>query len=285
VLELRSTQLGLARLALAPLALALLALLALGCGPRYARVPLVETADLKVTLRSEKKDGEPVERGFEHPATISAPRMESILSRIDVRDSVKDAEERRAAIPTELVPTLAAALADALARADSTQEVTLRAERHERKLGVFTRRFVTSFVAFVDAENRLEIHLVDADRELPAGEDAPIGDPIASRSLHAIKALPSPSMAALGQRGVAIDWRSDVFEAPPLTGGAGRRRTILMESPGAAVGKQPVGQSLPASDPERLRALADLEDARREGRISEAEYQRQRAALLRPVGN
>jgi hypothetical protein len=265
---------------LVPIALG--AALALGCGTRYARVPLVQTPELAVTLRSERRGGENVARGFAHPAAISAARLESILSRVDVRESAKDAAERRGAFAPELVPALASALADALARADATQEVTLRAERRERKLGVFSRRFATSFVAHVDAQSRLVLQLVDADRELPAGDDAPLPEPIAGRSQHAIKALAGPHMAAIAPRAVAIDWRADLFDAPPLRGDGSRKRTILMESPGPRAETQPRADAA-ATDPARLRALADLEEARRAGRISEAEYQRQRAVLLEPT--
>jgi hypothetical protein len=262
-------------------ALCALAVLTLGCGARYARVPLVETPDLVVALRSERQGGAPIARGFAHPAAISAPRMESILSRIDVRESSGDANESRAALPGELLPTLASALSDALGRADATQEVAVRAERRERKLGIFTRRFVTSFVAFVDAENRLQIHLVDADRELPAGDDAPQHDPIASRSTHAIKALPGPHIEAIGQRAVAVDWRATLFEAPAVRDQPGRRRTILMGSPAPAP-RDPGNATPPPVDPDHLHALAELENLRSSGAISEAEYQRRRAALLQP---
>jgi hypothetical protein len=262
-----------------------LALAALGCGARYARVPLVETSDLIVALRSERRGGEAVARGFSHPASLSPERAQSILSRIEVRESGADADARRGAIPAELLEPLGRALADALGRADATQEVTLRAQRRERKLGIFSRRFATSFVAFVDAENRLQIHLVDADRELPAGDDSPLAEPIAGRSVHAIKALPGAHVEAIGPRAVAVDWRADLFDAPPLREQAGRRRTILMETPGAAAVRPRVEEGTPATDPERLRALAALEEARRAGRISEAEYQRQRAALVQPASN
>lgn len=261
------------------------ALSTLGCGARYLRVPLVDSPDLIVSLRSEKQSGAPVARGFAHPATLSPARAESILSRIDVRESSGDADERRPAIPRELSAALGGALAGALARADATQEVVVRALRRERRLGVFTRRFATSFIAFVDAQNRLQVHLVDADRELPAGDDAPLPEPIAGRSTHAIKALPGPHIETLGQRAVAIDWRADLFSAPADRDPPGRRRTILMESAQQGGLKPPVDGAAPATDPERLRALAELDAARRAGAISEAEYQRRRAQLAQPPGS
>jgi hypothetical protein len=262
-------------------ALAGLALLTGACGPQYARVPLVTQPDLVVTLRAEKRGGAPIARGFAQPASIPAARVESILSRIDVRESGRGGEDRRAAFPAELLPTLASALSDALARADATQEVAVRAERRERKLGVFTRRFATRFVAFVDGENRLVLQLVDADRELPAGDDTPLSEPIAERGAQAIKALPGPHVAAIGPRALAVDWRADLFEAPPLRDRTGRRRTILMDSPLPATAA-PATEPAPVSgDAERARALNDLEAARRSGAISEAEYQRRRSALLK----
>ncbi len=262
------------------LALFVLGFAALGCGARYARVPLVDTPDLMVSLRSEKRGGAPLARGFAHPAALSAARAESILSRIDVRESAGDADERRPAIPSELAHGLGAALADALSRADGTQQVVLRAQRRERKLGVFTRRFATSFVAFVDAENRLQIHLVDADRELPPGDETPLAEPVVGRSSHAIKVLPGPHIEALGQRAVAIDWRADSFLAPAVRDQPGRRRTILMETAQPDASKVPVEEGTRAANPERLRALAELDAERRAGKISETEFQRRRAELL-----
>lgn len=256
--------------------------LALACGARYERVPLVDTPDLSVTLRSEKRDGALLARGFLHPTAISATRATSILARIEVRESGRDADERRPAIPSELAPTLGAALADALGRADPTQEIALRAQRRERRLAVFTRRFTTSFVAFVDPENRLQIHLVDADRELPPGEDSALPEPIAGRGGQAIKVLPGPHVESLGERAVAVDWRADAFREPVRGDEVGRRRTtILMESADTrrTAPAPPEDGPIP-DDPDVLRDLADLEAGRRAGTLSETEYQRRRAELL-----
>ena len=262
---------------------AAVSLFAIGCGARYVRVPLLETPELTVGLRSETKGGKPLERGFAHPAALSAARAENALARIEVRENAGSKETRRPAISPELARALGRALADALGRADATQEVVVRARRSERRLGVFSRNFATGFVAFVDSQQRLQVHFADADRELSPGDDAALPEPVAGRSLQAIKTLPGAHIETLGQRGVAIDYRAELFQhaAAPTAGG---RRTILMETaqPEALKSSAPPPAT---TDPGRLRALADLEAARRAGTISEAEYQRRRAELSQEEGS
>jgi hypothetical protein len=262
------------------LAVLLVALVAaLGCGARYARVPLIDTPDLIVTLRSEVKAG----ARFAHPAEIAPERAAAILASLDVRESAGDETARRPAIESALARELGPALAEALARADATQEVTVRALRRERKLGVFSRTFATRFVAFVDPQQRLQIHLVDADRELPAGADPQLADPIAAQSTHAIRVVASANAEVLGARAVAVNFRAADFERIPAREAAGRRRTILMETEVPVQLEKPDAGGLP-TDPARLRALAELEEARRAGTLSEAEYQRRRAELLSAEG-
>ncbi|MGH3113173.1 MAG: hypothetical protein ACRDOP_06880, partial [Gaiellaceae bacterium] len=63
-------------------------------------------------------------------------------------------------------------------------------------------------------------------------------------------------------------------------GGKVLRTTILMESEEEAPpAPRPV---LPELTPEQLRALADLEEARTEGKVSEAEYAAERNRILAP---
>jgi hypothetical protein len=96
--------------------------------------------------------------------------------------------------------------------------------------------------------------------------------------------LASEGVEPTGHQSVAAHWRDDRFRNPTSVrvgpGGKVTRRTVLMEDegpPDAAAG--PDAGPLP-SDPETLRALADLEEARRAGELTEAEYQRRRRALL-----
>ncbi|MBM4382198.1 MAG: SHOCT domain-containing protein [Deltaproteobacteria bacterium] len=253
----------------------------LACGASYSRVSLVDTPDLVVMLRSEKGGA----ARFAHPAQIEPERAVAVLASLDVRESAGDENTRRPALAPALARKLGPVLADALARADATQEVSLRALRRERKLGVFSRNFATRFIAFVDSEQRLQIHLVDADRELAAGEDTQLADPVATQSTHAIRTVPSAHAQVLGQRAVAVDFRAADFARAPSEREAGRgRTTILMDAPGSLAPVKRVPSELP-SDPARLRALAELEEARRAGTISEAEYQRRRAELAQAEGS
>src|SRR3990172_2875153 len=145
------------------LAVALLA--SLGCGTRYARVPIHADDLTQVALRAELRDGEPVERGFAQPATISGVRLAHVLAQIDVRvdEGEEGANERRPAIHTELVYPLGELLSQALAKADPSQEVVVQALRKERRLGLFTQTFATSFVAWVGSDGLLYLHLSRLD--------------------------------------------------------------------------------------------------------------------------
>ncbi len=261
-------------------ALACLAALLVGCATKTVRVPISEAPDLMVALRSEERDGAPVPRGFSHPATISALRMAHVLARIDVRLSdAKGKDDQRRALPGELASGLAPVLSEAFARADGSQEIVVRAKRRERRLGIFSRTYATSFVTFVDAEGRLEVHFANVDRELPAGEDETLPEPQVGQPTHAFKVLPGPHIASLGPSGVAIDWRAELFRDPVAASESGRR-TILFDSPVSQAELPSAPSDARPADTETQRALDALDADRRAGRISEADYQRRRSELL-----
>lgn len=241
-----------------------------------------------VVLRAELQGGEPLDRGFQHPATISGVRIAHMLAQIDVRMDEGDEapSERRPAIPTELVYPLGELLAQALAKADSSQEVVVQALRRERRLGLFTQTFATSFVAFVGPDDLLHLQLARLDWPVPKGEEDQLREPVRGREVMAFRVLASESVDPTGHQSVAVHWRDERFRNPTTVrvGPRGKvtRRTVLMEEETPAQEPVPAGVELP-TDPEALRALADLEEARRSGEITEAEYQRERRALLRPA--
>jgi hypothetical protein len=260
-----------------------------GCGTRYARVPVHQDDATTVLLRAELRGGEPLERGFAHPATISGVRLAHALAQIDVRvDEGDDAgSQRRAAIPTELVYPLGDLLAQALAKADSSQEVVVQALRRERRLGLFTQSYATSFVAFVAADDLLHLQLWRLDWPVPKGDEQKLREPMPGRQVMAFRVLASEGVDPTGHQSVAVHWRDERFRNPTSVrvgpGGKVTRRTVLMEQEAPPAEDEPGGVALP-SDPDALRALADLEDARRTGAITEAEYQRRRRELLEPAG-
>ena len=260
-------------------------LLGTACGARYARVPLDDDESMRVVLRAELRDGKAVDRGFHHPATISGVRIAHMLAQIDVRVGASDGEksERQAAIATELVYPLGDRLSAALAQADPSQEVVVQALRSERRLGLFTETFVTSFLAYVGPDDLLHLELSRLDQPVPKGSEDELREPVAGRELMAFRVLASEGVDPTGHQSVAIHWRDDRFRNPTNVrvgpGGKVTRRTVLMEDEAPAAEAAPGAAQLP-TDPASLRALADLEEGRRAGELTEAEYQRKRRALL-----
>ncbi len=263
--------------------------LASACSTPYTRVRVHQDDAIEVSLRTKNEGGQPVDRGFRHPATIANVRLAHILSSIDVRTGVSDegGGERMPAIHTDLVYLLGDHLSAAFKQADSNQEIVVEATRRERNLGLFTQKYITSFVAWVDADDRLQVHLSRVDWLLPKGEDEDdLREPIAGRSVQNFRVIPSETSSPAGSQGLAINWRDQRFrKGANLTvdlRGRVQRRSVLMESP-EAVEEDAVEEgevlALP-TDPEVLRQLADLEEARRRGEIPEVEYARRRRALL-----
>lgn len=280
----RAVELPARPLAAAALLLAA-ATLAVACGPRYARTAVHETRDLRVTLRSELRDGEPVERGFEHPATISGVRVANILARIDVREG----GERRPAVSDALLYPVGEKVAAALGRASPAEEVVVQAVRTERRLGIFTQERLTSFVCWVQ-EGRLVVDLSRVDAPLEGGPDRDLPEPWPGREAMDFRALPGRGLVQAGPQAVAAEWRSELFRDPAALrrgpSGGVERREILMESPagaspgpGGAAGES--AEALPGDlPPETRRALAELREARRRGEVTEAEYRARRRELL-----
>ena len=99
------------------------ALLASGCVTRHVRQDVFNQERIQVFLRSDKRVFSEVAKGYDHPATISSVRIAHILSRIDLRRSVKEGNRRAPAIPTDLIYPFADGINQALAKAGGNQEV------------------------------------------------------------------------------------------------------------------------------------------------------------------
>jgi hypothetical protein len=260
----------------------LFALAATSCGPRYARVTIQDQDGMIVQLRAETRAGKAVDRGFAHPADISPVRLANILSRIDVRIESGKEEVRKPAIPAELLYEVGDLVSAALAKADRSQEVVVRAIRKERRLRIFSEEYLTSFVAYVLGD-RLHLHLSRIDDPLPKDSRDTVPEPWPSREAMPFKVLASEGIVPVGAQAVAVAWRDPLFRSAGQIrvgpGGKVMRREILLESP-AEDTESAEPETTGRLSPETLRALADLEEARRRGAISETEYQRRRRAIL-----
>lgn len=275
---------------LAALSLALASgLLLSACGARYVRVPISDAEGIEVLLRAEKRDGQLVPRDFNHPATISPIRVAHVLARLDVRMGSEEGGERVAAFPTVSLYQVGEQVSRALAKATPEQEVVVKAVRTEKRFGLFHSKYLTSFVAWMKGDD-LVIHLSRVEWLVPKGSEDEIPEPYVGRVVQDFTTLASEGVVPAGQQAVAVDWRSPVFrKADHVRVGAGGkllRRSVLMESelPAEGVEESREPATLPADLPaETLRALADLQDQRARGEISETKYHARRRDLLRQV--
>jgi len=278
----------------------LLCLLAVAIGAGCStpvREDVFNQPPVKVFLRSEKswQFGPLIEKDYDHPVTISPVRIAHILSRIDARVAGK----REPAIPTDMLYPIAEGVSRALTRAGSEQEVVVMAIRKKRHLGIFDTDFLTSFVAYVRGP-QLFIHLARLEWEIPQREREKPPEPQVGAERMSFRVYPSEGMELVEKQGVAVSWRDEIFARPTRTKvlptGKVVRKTILLESdveapPEGEVQEEVVDEVEPAPlpptglSPQQLRALADLEEARQAGEITEAEYVAQQQEIMEGGGD
>jgi len=277
-----------ARLCVASLAIA--ALLAGGC-ITPSKQPVLDEGGVEIFLRSDNRWFRTVEKGYQHPATIAPVRVAHILSRLDLRPpkgvliSLEDEKERAPAIQTEMLYAIGEGISNALAAADPDQEVVVMAIEDTKRWGVFDHDYLTSFVAYA-RDDRLYIHFSRFRWEIPKTRDERIPEPRVGDNPQRFRMLSGTAMSLISDQAVAIDWRDPIFARPTRTRvtptGEVTRREILLESPPEVDEIQDPVSRMPDLSPEQLRALADLEEARREGRLTETEYQVQRRKIIEP---
>ena len=163
----------------------------------------------------------------------------------------------------------------------------MHALRVEKRLGLFHTKYLTSFVAWMK-DDQLVIHLSRVEWAVPKDSEDEIPEPFVGKVVQDFKVLPTEGVVPSGDQAVSVTWRDPVFrEASHIRVGAGGkllRRTVLIEGEApaedAAEEKEPA--VLPADLPaETLRALADLQERRTRGEISETAYHKERRDLLR----
>ena len=266
-------------------ALVVTALVANGCMTKVVKVPVFDESNVEVFLRYDARSGKPIDRGYSHPVTIAPTRITNMLARIEVRKGEKP--EREPAIPTELLYPIGEGVARALAKADSSQEVLVMATERKRNLAVFTQDYLTSLIVW-NQDDKIFVKLGHLDWAIPKGKDEKIPEPKTDEIVGKNRAVPSEGIAAEGNQLVTANWRDPIFkDAGALhvrPGGQVVRRTVLMDSgEEATLPSEPTsGAAVPPQgvSPEGLRALADLEESRRRGELTEADYQAKRRQIL-----
>lgn len=258
-----------------------------GCVTRTVRNTFYEDASTRVVLVQEKRGGNAIEREYAHPLQIAPVRMAHILSRLDVRVETKKSIQRMPAIPTEALYEIADHLSNAFGQADSNQHVVVYYKRREKRFGVFDHKYLTSFLAFATGDS-MYIHLSKIDWEIDkTGRKEKLPEPSIDDETDAFRVVVSKGMMVANPNAVMVDWQNEVFKKPSRThiapGGKVIRRTILMEAPEEPETKpaEAADEKIPAAlSAATLRALADLEEERTNGEVTEADYNTRRRRIL-----
>lgn len=271
---------------------ALLAFVLLGSGcasTQISREMVYERQGVQAILRSYQDGGDTVAQGYSHPAHIASVRLAHALSFIDVEAGEGKQRRRQPAVNPLVVYEVADALETGLEQAGPDQEVVVMAVRKERRLGIFHAKFLTSLFAYVKGD-LLTVHMGHSDWEIPKMDEHQRGgdvlpEPQAGKELMRFRVLPDPALTVLGPQTVALDWKSERFRDPSRIHlsptGEVRRREVLLEEQVEETSRSPEGAvPIDRLDPDTLRALADLEEMRRNGEITEADYQRRRREIL-----
>lgn len=266
-------------------------LLLSACITRQVRQDVYHKGRVDVFLRTDKRITSVVEKNYDQPVNIAPVRIAHILSRLDVRRPVSEGNHRVPAIPTDLLYSVADGVSRALSRADPNQEVVVMAIRKQRRLGILDDDYLTSFVAYVRGD-RLFIHLSRTDWLVPKRhKNQKLPQPRVGENPTKLRIYPGTGMAIVDPASVSVAWRNPVFERATRTkilpSGEVVRKTILLESPGdqstsdaESESPEATPQLPPGITPEQLRALADLEEQRIAGKITEAEFQKRQREIL-----
>jgi hypothetical protein len=167
--------------------------------------------------------------------------------------------------------------------------IVVKSLRNDRRFGVFSRKYLTSFILYLK-DDYLHVKVSRINWELPRDPKAKIPEPRLGEEQMDFRTLPGDGMYAASKQTVAARWRDPIFETASRAfdrkDSGARTRTILFEE---SVPPEEVGRELPEEmvdrlSPETLRALADLEEQREQGTLSEGDYARKRADLLAPSG-
>jgi len=251
---------------------------------------ILEQKGLTVKLVSERGDN--IE--LNHPLTIAPVRLAHILARVDIRLSAKDGQQRVPGFHIESLESISKGLAQGLREASPNQRVVVYSIRREKRFGIFDTKYLTSFIAYVHGEN-LFVHLSRSDWEIPPRKKDNLPQPKIGKFPSKFRIFPGMAMKLVDEQSLAIAWRDDIFSRPTRTrvtpSGQMMRKTILMESVEPEIDSDTESDAVEAKPEEpltipagisakTLRELADLEERRQRGEISEYSYERLRKKIL-----
>ncbi len=260
-----------------------------GCATRTVRHSVIKRHAIEVDLVRQVAGFSVEKLGHEHPAIISTQRLSNILAAIEVETPAPgQGTIRQPAFAPDMIEKTAEGLAQALAEASPDEEVGVKVIRTQARLGIFSKKFLTTFLAYVD-KGQLYLLLRRVDWPIKeSDEKKPWPEPMKDRKVMNFRVVSGEPIYFAGVQDLEIDWQSDVFRQafrlPGSTKGEKRRREVISSSPiprDELESRDEDGLDLGDLTADQLRALADLEDDRREGRITELDYQRERRQLLR----
>lgn len=261
-----------------------------GCVTRVVRDPLLKLNDIEIDLVREVKGLSTVQpRGYEHPAIISPERMGHILASVEVETRNSDGIViRQPAFHPDILNLLAERLAAAYAETTPDAELGVKVVRKEMRVGFLHTKYLTSFRSYID-DGYLYLLLSRVDWQIPKNkEDERLPEPIPGKAPMDFRVVSGEPLFYAGPQALEIAWQDPAFRRPfrlpGSTSGEKRRREVLFQAPipkEELEAERTKGTDLGDLSPEQLRALADLEEDRRAGRITEADYQRARRQLLR----
>jgi hypothetical protein len=261
-----------------------------GCATRIVREPLLKLNEIEIDLVREVKGLSTVQpRGYEHPAIISTERMRNILAAVEVETRGSDGIViRQPAFHPDILDTLAERLAVAFAKATPDTELAVKVIRKEMRIGILHTKYLTSFLTHVD-DGYLRLLLSRVDWQIPKNkENERLPEPVRGYTPMEFRVVSGEPLFYAGPQALEIAWQDPAFRRPfrlpGSTSGEKRRREVLFQAP---IPKEELDRERAKEaefenlSPEQLRALANLEEDRREGRITELDYQRARRQVLR----
>ena len=256
----------------------------IGCVTREVVDSVYNRQRVEVILVEHRRGSKVVALGLSQPARISEQRLANILGSVEIRGREAQLAGIRYIFDVEQLPAVSAALAYGLKKASPDQRVAIRMTSKVMQHGIFDRKFITSFVAYV-RDDLLFLHISRVDWRVP-DRTQKTSMPLPRIDEHPMnfKVVPTNGMFTEGNYAVSVDWSNPLFKQMQRRAevrGKGER-TILLEddSPPEREPSALPSDVLSRLTPAQLRQLADLEEARQQGKLTEGHYRRLRQKIF-----